>query len=1777
MNQKETRPQPASIGSIAWNGSVNGHVTTESAAQPNRRILVIDDNPAIHNDFKKILNPGGPNSASLEAAEAKIFSGNGSTAGQEHFQVDSAFQGGDGVERLRQAVADERPYAMAFVDMRMPPGWDGIETTARIWKADPYVQVVICTAYSDYSWEEMIERLGSSDRLVILKKPFDNAEVSQLAHALTAKWDLAQQARRQLTGLEAVVSKRTLALRNANLALQAEIAERKRTEETLRHSENRFRELVNGQGEGLVFFDAQLRITFANPAAENLFGVWPGQLIRKSLFEFLDDQNKSVVEQQQKLRQTGEKTSYEIEIIPAQGDCRQILITGTPQLDAEGHVCGTFAIFRDVTQRKRAEQAVRENQRLLRAILDNIPDPAWLKDAQGRYQIGNKPLAGIYQQRLEDIMGKTGFEAFPLHATQLAQGDNRVVSSGKPVREEHCLPDRSGHDRWFDTIESPIFDEQGRVAGTVGIARDVTERKQIELALRESEARYRSLFENMLEGLACCRMIFKDGRPDDFVYLEVNTAFEQLTGLRNVGGKKVSEVIPGIQKSNPELFEVYGRVARTGKPEKLETYVPGLDIWFSIAVYSHQRDHFVAVFDNVTKRKRTEEERRQKTALFEALINSSPDGILVVNDAGRKIVQNAQFTRLLKIPDEIAADPDDTKQLRFVTESTRDPEQFQQQVHRLYAEPHEIRRDEIEFKDGRILDRNSAPVSGENGEYYGRLWAFRDITERRRAEQTLQESERMLQEMGRSAKVGGWDLDVITGKGRWTEEVARIYDLEPTIEPSRTLLLSHHRGQSRTLIDVAMQSAIDHGTPYDLELELVTAKRRHKWVRVIGQPVRENGRVVKLHGSMQDITKRKTAELALQSIEQNYREIFNAVNDAIFLHDATGRVLDVNDAALRLYGCESKPEFLAARNRLSGEPPHDQEEYRRRIRLAVEQGPQIFNWLAQKQTGQRFWAEVSLRSSRIGGQGRILAIFRDITDRRRVEEQLHLQTSALSAAANGILITDRTGRILWINPAFSRLTGYDAIEAIGKTPALFKSDKHEPAFYKNLWSIILSGKAWQGELINRRKDGSLYHEEMTITPVLDENGGILNFVAIKQDISQRKQFEQELARERDFLQGLMDNLPDYIYFKDRESRFIRNNRAHARCLGVENPAQVVGKTDADFFSPDFARQTFVDEQRILITGEPLLDRIESPKTADGKTLWVSTNKVPIRAPDGHITGLVGVTRNITERVLAEEALRGQKESFSALANNVPDAVARLDRNFRFIYGNRALARDVRKEPAEFLGKTGAELNLPADNLWRQKLQAVFETGKSLRFEFEWLGDEGICYRESRLVPELSAKGEVEFVLAVTRDVTDSKRQELERQVFENRYRMLFEGAGDAMMILDEKAFLDANDATLKMFHCAGKAEFVDSHPGQFSPPCQPDGTDSTLAANRRIMHAFEQGINRFEWVHRRKTGEDFPAEVLLTAFWLGNRRVLQATVRDLTEIKQAEKARQLMEVQLRQAQKLESIGQLAAGIAHEINTPTQYVGDNTRFLKDAFDTIIQLIRNHHDLLAAVRQNALTPELFESAEKLQKAADVDYLCQQIPQAIQETLEGIERVTKIVRAMKDFSHPGNREKTAADLNKAIESTTTVARNEWKYVADLKLDLAPDLPPVPCFLGEFNQAILNLVINAAHAIGDVVKSNPGAKGLITVQTRRGGSHAEIRISDTGTGIAEVHRAHIFEPFFTTKDVGKGTGQGLTLVYSNIVKKHGGTVTFETETGKGTTFIIRLPLGATSTPGLS
>lgn len=283
------------------------------------------------------------------------------------------------------------------------------------------------------------------------------------------------------------------------------------------------------------------------------------------------------------------------------------------------------------------------------------------------------------------------------------------------------------------------------------------------------------------------------------------------------------------------------------------------------------------------------------------------------------------------------------------------------------------------------------------------------------------------------------------------------------------------------------------------------------------------------------------------------------------------------------------------------------------------------------------------------------------------------------------------------------------------------------------------------------------------------------------------------------------------------------------------------------------------------------------------------------------------------------------------------------------------------------------------------------------------------------------------------------------------------------------------------------------------------------------------------------------------------------------------KERQDMEAELRLAQKLEAIGQLAAGIAHEINTPMQYIGDNTHFLKTAFEHVLEVVDAYQKVVDSGGDGKSVAYVAE-ARAVAARAKLDFLRKRVPRALETTIEGVGNVSRIVSAMKNFSHVGTDEMAPTDLNGGIEATITVSKNEWKYVAEVDTDFDPNLPLVPCLAGKLNQVVLNIIVNAAHAVEGVIDRSAGEKGRISIRTRQVNGFAEISIGDTGGGIPESVQDRIFDPFFTTKEVGRGSGQGLAIARSIVVDKHDGSLSFDSEPGVGTTFHIRLPL---SVPG--
>ena len=548
---------------------------------------------------------------------------------------------------------------------------------------------------------------------------------------------------------------------------------------------------------------------------------------------------------------------------------------------------------------------------------------------------------------------------------------------------------------------------------------------------------------------------------------------------------------------------------------------------------------------------------------------------------------------------------------------------------------------------------------------------------------------------------------------------------------------------------------------------------------------------------------------------------------------------------------------------------------------------------------------------------------------------------------------------------------------------------------------------------------------------------------------------------------------------------------------------------------------------------------------DGTVRWIRDRAFPIYDGAGKVVRIAGMAADFTQaRAAHQESLRRQR-LLASIVNSSDDAIFSETLDGTITTWNAAAQRIFGYTEGEIVGQTTAVLRLEDQQDEAAWILDRVRVGRRVqRFATRRRHKDGRLVEVSLSVSAVQdGEGRIIGASSIAHDTSEQKRLESKLSVVSEHLRLAMEATSECVLSVDA-------DWKITYINRPVKGQEPEAMVGRSLWVCFPElvGTSREREYRRAIE---EQTARSFEdFVSAQKVwyaGTAYPSGNGLLIFY-----------KDVSE-------KHAVEEQLRSSQKMESIGQLAAGIAHEINTPIQYIGDNATFLKEAWAPVAALLASAQVLREEVSEGA--PGAAADFDRCSQAADLEFMAAEIPLAINQALDGATRVAEIVKAMKEFSHPGSEEKRLVDLNRAIETTLTVARSEWKYVAEVITRLDPSLPMVPCLAGEINQVLLNLLVNAAHAIGDAVAGTE-LKGVITIATRLDADAVEISIADTGVGIPESARGRIFDPFFTTKEVGRGTGQGLTLAQTVIVKKHSGKLWFETEMGKGTTFFIRLPL---------
>jgi PAS domain S-box-containing protein len=666
------------------------------------------------------------------------------------------------------------------------------------------------------------------------------------------------------------------------------------------------------------------------------------------------------------------------------------------------------------------------------------------------------------------------------------------------------------------------------------------------------------------------------------------------------------------------------------------------------------------------------------------------------------------------------------------------------------------------------------------------------------------------------------------------------------------------------------------------------------------------------------------------------------------------------------------------------------------------------------------------------------------------------------------------------------------------------------------------------------------------------------------------------AAER-LLRSVIDSLDAGLCILAADGSIIDTNRVWGQMLSAQAES---GEADARCFFTlgrsrtgglgELLRDAAVSVTEVLAGGAPEAG-IERPVEVGGEQRWWKAQVIPVR---GHDAAQVVVTvTDVTRQVRTAAELRQATKDTSRLAlvaRHMDDAVVIADEHGVIEWVNAAFTEMTGYTAAEVLGRVRAGLGAT------QAFPTLDEvTPPNAEFEpperLTQTKDGRPYWLKAELFRVIDEDGIVRFV-AVERDVT--ARREAEETLLE----AIGHSESLANELSTEKAVLTGvissiphltywkdfagryhghNAAFLAMREIAPDASLLGRTEDELGFTDEFSGT--LLEIEKQVLHSGQPVVDKQVTIAR----PDGATRTVLMSLLPQPDGGMIGVGADVTRVSELER-------QLNQNNRLEAIGQLAAGIAHEINTPIQFISDNTRFVAQSLTELLDLAALADRSCTESAGNpaavvaALSPVLTE--------LDVEFLVAEIPSALHESLEGLERVAQIVRAMKDFSHPGQG-RSAIDLNRAIESTVQVARNEWKYCAEMELSLSPDVSLVPCYEGEFKQVILNLIVNAAHAIQACPRDDSGL-GRIRIATIRFADRIEVSIQDDGTGMDAATQQRIFDPFFTTKEVGKGTGQGLSMAYASIVQKHGGALRVDSAPGAGTTFTIVLPASTDAEP---
>jgi two-component system cell cycle sensor histidine kinase/response regulator CckA len=1244
--------------------------------------------------------------------------------------------------------------------------------------------------------------------------------------------------------------------------------------------------------------------------------------------------------------------------------------------------------------------------------------------------------------------------------------------------------------------------------------------------------------------------------------------------------------------------------------------------------------------EEIEERRKAEEQLQKSQALLHSMVEGTPDAVFIKDLQGRYLLFNNAAERLtgrpaskvLGLDDHSLFPPSEAAAVMAADRKVIEGETvqtYEEQLTNAAGEP-------------AIFLTTKGPVYSASGNPFGVFGIHRDITERKRIETELR-----LQSVALTAAANGIVITDREGLIMWVNPAFSSltgYTLAEALGKNPRDLVKSGR-QTRAVYDEMWQTIRDghvwrgeminrrkDGSLYPEEMTIT--------------PVRDAaGEITHFIAIKQDLIERTKAEAALRASEEHFRSITLSATDAIITADAAGRICDWNPGAERMFGYmqnEARGQSLELII-----PPRDRERHNAGMQRVLAGGEahiigKVVELTGLRRDGREFPLDLSLSVWETSAGKNFAASIRDLTERKRVENAL-IQSeerfrSLYENTTIGLYRTSPDGHILLANPALVRTLGYASFDELAQVN--LQETGFHPAYPRREFHELIerTGEIHGLESAWRRKDGSVVFVRESARSIRDAAGMVLYYEGTAEDITERKRAEAALRHEQALFTSLITSIPDHIYFKDRLSRFVRINESMMRSSGLESITGAIGKTDFDFFTEEHARQTYESEQRLMVTGEPIISLEEKETWTDGRVTWVSTTKIPLRDAEGRITGLVGISRDITRQKQAEVDKEQERILSSSIISSLPGFFYLINAQGRFLRWNANFEK-VSGYSADEIGRlhpldlfTGEE-----KELIRQRIQTVFEQGAA-DAEAHIVSKTGTRSPYYFTGVRVCLEGQFHLV-GMGMDVTERKRAEEGVRLF----RALVDQSNDIVEVVDTETgrFLDVNEKGC-MDLGYSREEFLALSVFDLDPMVSP-------AAFLKIMEGLRQtGVLMWEGSHRRKDGSTFPVEVNIKYVRL-ERDYAVAVVRDITRRKQAEDALRKSEERYRlmfdhnplpmwlydiesfrllavnesavhhygftseefhgltiwQLHPPEDVAALRKNLAH-LRTEGMRTGEYRHQRKDG--TIIQveiisrpLVFDGRDarlvIAADITDKKMLEEKYLHAQRLESLgmlaagiahdlnnvlAPIMFVAPLLRQSfttprdlkILDTLERSgERGMGLVKLILGFAQSTSGEFQLTQLKHVVRDVIGLVEETFPKFIRLKHDIPTDTWPIECKPTQIHQVLLNLCVNARDAMPrggtlHIAAANRrlGAEEAGRIPGARPGSWLTLEVSDTGTGISPELMQRIWEPFFTTKEAGKGTGLGLATV-RGIVVTHHGFIELQTKVGRGTTFRVFLP----------